>query len=287
MNYIKEYQDFILSSQVKQSEKTTLKYNLIGNGKEVILALLGNNLLGANAYFKTIEKLKENYSVLVFNHQNEYEFIEQIVDDLNQLIEELKIDKVHLLGISIGGVIAQYFAKKYPDKTKSLMVYQTFTHTNMMETDAIETKNEILEVINQLTELRKQIPLENIKMAQIYQIEEVLRQVNYAYIEDAIDLYTYMMIDYTEEDEKQLMLLLKNFLNGAPFSKEDFSYLDHKVLFIYDFEERAMGGQSMDNALLDILPNPKTVALDVEKFVLVLESNKLVEIVLEFLSEIK
>ena len=42
---------------------------------------------------------------------------EMMADDLHALLSFLKIDRFHLLGVSMGGMIAQSYALKYPDKS--------------------------------------------------------------------------------------------------------------------------------------------------------------------------
>ena len=46
------------------------------------------------------------------------DFSEQLIN----LIDELKFDKIHLIGFSIGSLIARNFAVKYNDRLKSLML---------------------------------------------------------------------------------------------------------------------------------------------------------------------
>ena len=43
-------------------------------------------------------------------------------DQLIELINELKIDKIHLVGFSIGSLIARNFATKYNDRLQSLIL---------------------------------------------------------------------------------------------------------------------------------------------------------------------
>ncbi|NLK12535.1 MAG: alpha/beta hydrolase [Candidatus Phytoplasma sp.] len=286
MSYIQAYQTYIERKKVFFDEKSGLEYSLFGNGEKVILALLGNNLLGSDAYFKTIEGLSEKYRVLTFLSRTKHQTVEQIADDISILLTSLNISKVNILGISIGGAVAQVFAKHYPNQTESIMLYQTFAHTNVMDDEALAVKEEILTVIAQLEELRKQVSLENIKMAQIYQIEEMLGDDLVDDTEDALDLFKYLMIDYTEDDEKRVMGLLKGFLENTIIKKEDLSFLTNKTLYIYDSEERAFGGLAMDDALLDIIPDAKAVSLDLDKFLIILEANELVRIIVEFMDQI-
>ncbi|MFT9487869.1 2-succinyl-6-hydroxy-2,4-cyclohexadiene-1-carboxylate synthase [Tepidibacillus infernus] len=52
---------------------------------------------------------------------NHYD-IEQISDDLHQLLNQLNVEKTHLLGYSMGGRLALTFAIKYPDRVFSLIL---------------------------------------------------------------------------------------------------------------------------------------------------------------------
>ncbi|HEX5478002.1 MAG TPA: 3-oxoadipate enol-lactonase [Burkholderiales bacterium] len=51
--------------------------------------------------------------------------LEQMADDLHGLLAHLKIDKLHFCGLSMGGMIGQTFALKYPGKFASLTLADT------------------------------------------------------------------------------------------------------------------------------------------------------------------
>ncbi|MGV9142102.1 MAG: alpha/beta fold hydrolase, partial [Promethearchaeota archaeon] len=52
--------------------------------------------------------------------------MEMFVEDINKLLNHLDIDrKIHLSGISMGGMIAQQYALKYPEKIKTLILCAT------------------------------------------------------------------------------------------------------------------------------------------------------------------
>jgi len=48
--------------------------------------------------------------------------MEMFVDDINGLMDYLQIESTHLIGRSFGGMIAQNFTLKYPDKVKKLVL---------------------------------------------------------------------------------------------------------------------------------------------------------------------
>lgn len=47
-------------------------------------------------------------------------YFSRSVEDLKETMDELKIDKFHVAGVSLGGIVALLFAQKYPNKTLSL-----------------------------------------------------------------------------------------------------------------------------------------------------------------------
>lgn len=62
------------------------------------------------------------------------------VEDINFLMAELQIEKVHLLGHSFGGLIAMQFAIKYPEKVKSLILCNSVAASK--EFDELSARNQ-------------------------------------------------------------------------------------------------------------------------------------------------
>lgn len=56
--------------------------------------------------------------------------LELHADDLAGLLENLKVDKAHVAGISYGGEVSQVFALKYPQKTLSLILADTVSEVH-------------------------------------------------------------------------------------------------------------------------------------------------------------
>ena len=52
--------------------------------------------------------------------------MDMFVEDIKALLDQLNIhDKIHLCGISLGGMIVQNFVLKYPEITKTLILCAT------------------------------------------------------------------------------------------------------------------------------------------------------------------
>ncbi|WP_052291984.1 alpha/beta fold hydrolase [Natranaerobius thermophilus] len=79
------------------------------------------------------EKLQQNFQLIKFDNrgvggsdkpQDPYS-VELMAQDAAQLMEALEIDKANVLGVSLGGFIAQELAYSYPDKVEKLILCST------------------------------------------------------------------------------------------------------------------------------------------------------------------
>lgn len=77
--------------------------------------------------------LSEHFKVIRFDNRgsgksdrpNQPYSMELFADDINGLMEYLKINKAHIFGVSVGGMIAQHFAVKYPNRVNKLILMNT------------------------------------------------------------------------------------------------------------------------------------------------------------------
>ncbi len=115
--------------------------------------------LDSDMWSPQVKKLNSSFQVVrydILGHgRTKSSNINGIASFISQLVELLiflKIKKIHLVGLSLGGVIAQGFAKDYPEKLQSLVlmntVYQrTEVEKKGMRNRLIITRNEGLEAI--------------------------------------------------------------------------------------------------------------------------------------------
>lgn len=95
-------------------------YEIHGEGEPLVLI----EGLGYSTWMwcKQVEELSKKFKVIIFDNRGvgetdkpdmEYS-IEMFADDLADLLSKLEIKKAHILGVSMGGFVAQEFAIKYP-----------------------------------------------------------------------------------------------------------------------------------------------------------------------------
>ena len=105
-----------------------LYYEIHGTGEPLLLIEgLG---YASWSWFRQIEVLSDSYGVVCFDNRGVGKSdkpdipysIELMADDVARLLESLSIEKAHILGVSMGGYIAQKLAINYPQKVKSLVL---------------------------------------------------------------------------------------------------------------------------------------------------------------------
>jgi pimeloyl-ACP methyl ester carboxylesterase len=111
-----------------QLKDVRLYYESRGEGDPLVLVPgFGNGLW---IWFKQVEELARRFRVVTFDPRgvarsegrDEAFTIGELADDLSALLGALSIERAHVLGASFGGFVAQEFALKYPERTRSLVL---------------------------------------------------------------------------------------------------------------------------------------------------------------------
>ncbi|MFB0561235.1 MAG: alpha/beta fold hydrolase [Candidatus Lokiarchaeia archaeon] len=108
-------------------------YEIYGEKNKIPLVLimgLGSDLSG---WILQIPDFSKKYRVIAFDNRDvgrtsktdvSYTF-DTFAEDTNHLLEKLRVEKAHILGISMGGMIAQAFALRHHEKVRSLILCAT------------------------------------------------------------------------------------------------------------------------------------------------------------------
>ncbi len=107
--------------------KVDLHYTVEGSGETIVFVHgLSDNL----TYWEFLaSNLRHDYRVVRFDLRGHGKTelgddeisIETYVEDLHGLLDDLNIDKINLVGFSMGGAVALDFAVRYPDIVSSLV----------------------------------------------------------------------------------------------------------------------------------------------------------------------
>jgi esterase len=104
-----------------------LYFERLGEGMPLLIL---HGFLGMSDNWHSIGKrLSARYSVYMIDLRNhgrsphdKHFGYEEMIDDLNELADEEKIDRLYIIGHSMGGKLAMQYASAYPDKVDKLIV---------------------------------------------------------------------------------------------------------------------------------------------------------------------
>ena len=125
---------------------TTMDYIQFGTGSQVLIMLpgLGDGLrttkgtaLPAAAMYRMFAKDFTVYTFSRKNHIPQGYTTRDMARDVKAAMAALGIEKAHIFGVSMGGMIAQHLAADYPEAVEKLVLTVTCAHTNPVLEESI------------------------------------------------------------------------------------------------------------------------------------------------------
>ena len=109
-----------------------IEYDVSGQGEYLVLLVgLGGE---SRSLFRQVQEFKRFFQVVSFDNRgsgesdtpNESFSIRTMADDTVGLMDYLGIESAHILGVSMGGMIAQEIAISYPERVNKLVLASTY-----------------------------------------------------------------------------------------------------------------------------------------------------------------
>ncbi len=123
----------INGAQIYYEDSAPNQDNLPQDQQKPVLLFAHGLLWGTHLYDKQVEHFKSSYRCIAFDFRGQgksevtksgYD-MDSLAEDAIALLEALEISKCHLVGLSMGGYVAQRVALKRPDLLHSLILLDT------------------------------------------------------------------------------------------------------------------------------------------------------------------
>ena len=192
--------------------------------------------------------------------------IKMFAEDISELLKQLKINSIHILGLSLGGVTAFQFAVDYPELVKSLIIVNAGVE---MRVDSFKQKREFLKraVIIRLVGMKK--------------MGEVLATRLFIKPEQE-DMRNKMIERWAENDKKAYLSALYS-LKGWSI-RDQLANIKSPTLVIGSDEDYTPS--SVKEEFVALIPNGKFIEIEDARHAVSMEKTKeFNEIVMNFLSE--
>ncbi len=131
----------------------------------------------ADVWFSYFVELSKSFRVLVPNLP-EVESLEHLNELFFNWLDQLEIETTTILGQSFGGVIAQTFADKYPNRVEQIVLLTSFANTASVKD---KTRKNYLRSISRFTKAVNDLKFESLQKS-IY--KQVVKGVDVAFVED-------------------------------------------------------------------------------------------------------
>jgi 3-oxoadipate enol-lactonase len=147
-----------------QANDIDIYYEVKGDGEPLLLIAGFSSDL--TIWSKMVSPLAEKYRVIVFDNrgvgrssapESPYT-IRQMADDAAGLLDEIGVDKAHVVGHSMGGMIAQELALAHPQKVNSLILLATCSRPDERNRAIIESWGELPRRVDPVTAARLILP---------------------------------------------------------------------------------------------------------------------------------
>jgi 3-oxoadipate enol-lactonase len=111
------------------------------------LLLIHGAMVSGAMYDPVLPALTKHYRIIVPDQRGHGRsgalpgpyHMEQLAHDLAQLLDDLQVDAINVLGYSQGGAVAQQFAHDYPERVHSLTLCCTFAYNLLSRREQMES----------------------------------------------------------------------------------------------------------------------------------------------------
>ena len=137
-----------MKNKVIKFDDVVIDYATFGRGSKNLIVIPGvgdgiKTVKGTSVIFSLLyKKFSKDYKVYVLSRRRNLPFgftTIDMADDVVKSMDELAIDKADVVGVSQGGMIAQYIAINYPERVNKLVLAITSSRPNALLTESVDT----------------------------------------------------------------------------------------------------------------------------------------------------
>lgn len=146
--------DFQLETKTFEKNHKGIHYYMSGNKSGETIVFLHPAFGDHTCFYKQIDFFAPTYQIITLDMpghgqtgNNTKDKIDSVPLRITEIMQAENIEKVHVVGVSMGSLVAQYFALKYPEKTLSLTVLGGYSINKKQGYAVKEQRKEMLKWI--------------------------------------------------------------------------------------------------------------------------------------------
>ncbi len=230
-----------------------LKFSVLGaENKDTILFLTGGSGI-YEPFFEYMDYFSTQYKVIGLDYPS-CETMAELTDIITSIIKAEAHDKIHIIGQSMGGMVAQVLMYKYPNLLNKVIM----AHTATTSLELKDSNNESVQKKEKDINLINKFPQFLIRKITKSKIKKVIEKNNIANAEFWSDLFLENIGRRTKSELISPLYLMADFVKSYCFSKASFENISENVLII-DSKSDESFSDTEKAAVCSLFPNSKTV----------------------------
>ena len=209
-------------------------------------------------WYRHVLAMEGKYQVLLLDYPMELGTLSPLIAGIGELLNALKIEKAVFIGASFGGYVAQLMARRYPEKTRAMVLYATTALTEK----GIEDLKKQYHYVKIMLWLMEHVPYGMLKA--LFMKPMLTRMIpkgndaQAAYLKGFIQ---WIYRGYTKEADLHMTRLMADIVNLTPVREEDYAYLKDRVFLILPENDKAFT-EEMQKDLRKLLQDPETQSVE-------------------------
>ncbi len=264
--------------QTMRISDAEFRYVIAGGEDKPCIVFLNGGMNCSEMWFKYVEKMSPEYRTLIFDYPYELKDCDSTAVSMHELFLRLGIKKAFFAGASFGGLMAQIFARKYPEMVMGLGLFSTAG----LDEDTIKGSKKKYWFLHLLLWYMKRCNYEKLKPKLINNSMK-----NYAKDESPEDkqylqeMFECVFKDYTKEKDIHITSMMANLVDIKPCKPSDFSFVMDKVLLI--FPEKDFFSKEEQTSLYKLFPSARIEYVKNGHFGTVIETDKYIRLIKEII----
>lgn len=218
------------------------------------LVFLNGGMNSHEMWIRYVKDLSRDCRVLSFDYPEIYGTDQALLDGMHELFGALSLGPVVLVGASMGGIIAQLHARRYPEDVEGLCLMSTAGLTD----GAMRKYGRLLGLLGIEIGLMRALPYSWIARSERKACAGYVAEAD----EDArtyfSDMFDHIFDSYTREKDIHVASLMRDFKNQQTCTKGDFAFLAGKVLLLLPEDDSAFPPQ-LQQELIEEMDDPVVI----------------------------
>ena len=257
-------------------------YEVHGDGKPLVsIRGWGSSSQSWSKTYK--DRLSQNHKHIIFDNRGtgrtskpdtKYS-IEMMADDTAALMNAINISKAHIVGFSMGGMIAQRFALKYPERTIGLVLASSQPNSTISKRSP-----KVAEIMEYMISKPEDMPEAELQkqMMSLYSTPEYIKEHGEAMLKAALSSNLIPTPGYVRRRQLDAML---------EFSSLDELYLIKSPTLVMHGVKDAWVSCENSKAIADKIPNSRLILFEKSGHAFIEQNIEMIDTILAFLEEVE